>query len=92
MPQTILDHSDKPGTVSEEVDFQALHTIAKSLIYLTEGAEAAVLTAQAMLDSGLFAALHGLRYQKGLLQSTQLRLQSLEKRMTNIINLVRTST
>ena len=85
--------------MAEEVDFLELHTIAKSVIYLNEGADAILLTLDSMLASYLTEgiqtpaparsmALHGLRYRKGQFQSTQLRLRSLEKRMSNIINLV----
>ncbi|KAF2687739.1 hypothetical protein K458DRAFT_257591, partial [Lentithecium fluviatile CBS 122367] len=80
------------------VDFLEMHTVAKSVVYLIEGAEAIAMTVENMLASYTLTAssqhsnqalvtIQELRYRRGLFQSTQLRLKSLEKRMSNVINL-----
>lgn len=95
---TILSQAELPTTVAEEVDFLELHTVAKSVIYLNEGADAILLAIESMLTASLtldigaplsskLLAPRGLRYCKNQFQSTQLRLRSLEKRMGNIIQL-----
>lgn len=97
--QIILSRAENPGTAAEEVDFLEMHTVAKSVTYLNEGAEAVVSILESMLAGYMirelqpqsclrFVTVQGLRYRKGLFQSTQLRLRSLEKRMSNIVNLV----
>lgn len=91
-----------PGRLANRVDFVSLHNIAKHVIYLNEAADAMIFTLDGMrachsarnsqnpLGRALAPATdEGLRYRKGLFQSTQLRLKSIEKRMANIINLVR---
>jgi hypothetical protein len=92
----------QPGRLANRVDFVSLHNIAKYIIYLNEAADAMIFTldgmrachnvrnSQNLLGKALAPATdEGLRYRKGLFQSTQLRLKSIEKRMANIINLVR---
>lgn len=100
--QTILTQAEHPESAAQNVDFVEMHNVAKTIIYLNEGADAMISSVGSMLESHQMDAhdqqsasaamtIHGLRYQKGVFHSTQLRLQSLEKRMNNILNLVRFS-
>jgi len=84
------------------MDFVGLHNVAKHVIYLQEASEAALSTVQSLREhheqdikdrhtpvtDGVQDAL---RYRQSLFQSTQLRLKSLDRRMQNIIALVRPS-
>jgi len=103
----ILSQAEHSGSPGEEVDFLELHTVAKSVIYMNEGADAILHAIEDMLEtctsstflqnpsnsnpphSTTWLAPRSLRYSKGQFQSTKLRLKSLEKRMDNIIHLVR---
>lgn len=79
-------------------NFQGLHNIAKHSIYLRENCESALATLSDLREhhSGVAgkepnASQEGtkqaLKYQKTLLQSTQRRLESLDRRIANIIQL-----
>lgn len=88
----------EPGKAADRIDFVGLHNVSKHVIYLREAAEAILLTLESMrahhrhsMDSNLAAVSatqSSLRYRKTMFCSTQLRLQSLEKRMGNLIQLV----
>jgi hypothetical protein len=87
------------------VDFVGLHNVAKHVIFMKEGLEAALSTMTSMLESHeklyrhresnspsarIITATHAaLRYQRELLLSLSFRITSLERRMQNTINLVR---
>ncbi|KAF7195772.1 Notoamide biosynthesis cluster protein M' [Pseudocercospora fuligena] len=86
------------STMAHSVDFASLHNISKDCIYISEATEAAILTLDSMIAhlrshrliatlSMTDAALSHLTYRKLALQSTLLRVKSLEKRMANIISL-----
>lgn len=86
------------STMAQSVNFASLHNISKHCIYISEATEAAMLTVDSMIAhlrshrlitplSMTDAALSHLTYRKLALQSTQLRVRSLEKRMANIISL-----
>lgn len=95
----ILHRASKPGSAADRIDFVALHNISKHVIYLREGAEAALMTLQRLTRhhdrsnaQSAYSALRmstqdSLQYCQTLFQSTQLRLTSLEKRMGNLVNL-----
>jgi hypothetical protein len=74
--------------------------VSKHIAYLIEAADAFLLIVEDMraqsrslpcaTDAGLVEeTVAALAYQKGLFHSANLRLKSLDKRMQNIINLVR---
>ncbi|KAF2807118.1 uncharacterized protein BDZ99DRAFT_522750 [Mytilinidion resinicola] len=95
---TILTSAERPGQAADHVDFVSLHTVAKAIIYLNEGVDAMLLTLEDMAATYDEKLSHPatksasnlkaeIRYRRGLFRSTRLRLQSLEKRMSNIINL-----
>jgi hypothetical protein len=86
-------------------DFVGLHNVAKHIIFLKEGSDAVLATVAAMTthhdrpyqatgpnpSSRLAKETHAaLEYQKELFQSVSFRITSLDRRMQNIINLVRT--
>ncbi|KAF2492944.1 hypothetical protein BU16DRAFT_529200 [Lophium mytilinum] len=94
----ILTSVDRPGQAADHVDFVSLHTIAKAITYLNEGVDAMLLTLEDMAATydekmsqpATTSAINlkaEIRHRRGLFRSTRLRLQSLEKRMSNIINL-----
>jgi hypothetical protein len=86
---------------TEVVDFTGLHNISKHCTYLNEAVDASLATLETMLlhishaqrqnpapPTRLQAALlSSLIYRQNAFRSTQLRLRSLEKRMTNVISL-----
>lgn len=100
--QRTLEQANRLGSeISPE--FVGMHNIAKHIIFLKEGSDAALLTLKEIRKhhTGLPRGSSGgseawetteqtLRYNEGLFQSTNLRLVTLEKRMQNIINLVST--
>ncbi|KAF2129100.1 hypothetical protein P153DRAFT_341599 [Dothidotthia symphoricarpi CBS 119687] len=78
--------------------FTGLHNLAKHTIYLRENCESALATLEALQEHHNATTgdhpnqtqeftREALRYRKTLFQSTQRRLASLDKRMTNIIQL-----
>ncbi|KAI9777037.1 MAG: hypothetical protein M1816_004926 [Peltula sp. TS41687] len=82
-------------------EFVGMHNIAKHIIFLKEGSDAALLTLKEMRKHHTSLSRESsspseawetteqtLRYNEVLFQSTNLRLITLEKRMQNIINLV----
>lgn len=86
------------------IDFPGLHRLAKHAIYLKEACDAILHTVQSIHDQHkhlatrsplsqvpdqVFATQSSFKYRRNLFTSTQLRLISLEKRMQNIISLVR---
>ncbi|EME84380.1 uncharacterized protein MYCFIDRAFT_207257 [Pseudocercospora fijiensis CIRAD86] len=86
------------SAMAQSVDFASLHNISKHCIYISEATEAAILSVDSMIAhlrshrlvisaSMTDAALSHLTCRKLALQSTQLRIRSLEKRMANIISL-----
>jgi hypothetical protein len=83
-----------------QFDFVGLHNVSKHIAYLNEAADAFLLIVEDMRvqSRALLCATNtghveeivaALAYQKGLFHSGNLRLKSLDKRMQNIINLVR---
>lgn len=88
-----------PGRVTKKLlDFQGLHNLAKHNIYLRENCESALATIDDLRDShkgtcsdppnlAQEATRQALKYQKTLFQSTQRRLESLDRRLNNIIQL-----
>jgi hypothetical protein len=92
----------QPGGPGTQFDFVALHNVTKYIAYLTEAANAMLLVVDDLqmqsrsllrdMDDGLVEqVVASLAYQKGLFRSENLRLKSLDKRMQNIINLVRST-
>lgn len=86
------------------LDFVGLHNMAKHIIFLKEGSEAILATLTSILayHEELFqitgsdpaaqiakATQTALAYQKELFRSVSLRIASLDRRMQNVINLVR---
>lgn len=95
-----VEHSTLEGAQDRDstytpVDFPGLHNAFKHCTYLLEAVRAASKTLDAMSDhleststSDLTkGTADSLRYRKRTFQSTALRLESLEKRMSNIISL-----
>jgi hypothetical protein len=85
-------------------DFVGLHNMAKHIIFLKEGSDAVLATLTSMLayHEELFqitgpnptaqivkATQTALSYQRELFRSVSFRIGSLDRRMQNIINLVR---
>lgn len=81
-----------------DLDFAGLHNLSKHCTYLLEAAEAALLVLENMTVHHRFlhastttalsnATAASLTYRKTAFQSSNLRLQSLEKRMANLISL-----
>lgn len=99
MERWVLEQAqERTFSATDLVDFAGLHNISKHCIYMNEAVEAAVLTLGSMASQ--LAAENsrnnstltedvatGLGYRKQIFQSTQLRLKSLEKRITNTISL-----
>jgi hypothetical protein len=96
--QSTLGRAKGDDTETLAVDFTGLHNVSKHCVFVIEAVDAAMLTLEAMAEhlkeAGRWspsmlseAALHTVRHRRQMLQSTQLRLRSLEKRMTNIISL-----
>ncbi|KAL2354960.1 hypothetical protein BJ546DRAFT_1061247 [Cryomyces antarcticus] len=93
-----LNRAGERDAAAGSIEFLPLHNVSKHIIYLKEASDAAVLLVDdlcahhkrlteekpAILSASIQDAL---KYKKGLFQSTQLRLTSLEKRMQNIISL-----
>ncbi|OCK95889.1 uncharacterized protein K441DRAFT_704722 [Cenococcum geophilum 1.58] len=90
--------SKSAGQTAYESDFAGLHNVAKHVIYLLETSESALLTAESLCASHKqligdnpnapsASTQSSLLYRKGLFQSTQRRLVSLDRRMENIIGL-----
>jgi Mg2+ and Co2+ transporter CorA len=88
-----------PGRATKKLpDFQGLHNLAKHNIYLRENCDSALATLNGLQSH--HKAISGdqptpsqeftrqaFRYQKTLFQSTQRRLDSLDRRISNIIQL-----
>ena len=100
IPQRTLGMASTPGKAHElpRDHFTSLHNLAKHTTYLRENCDSALATLQGLRSH--HTALIGnnpepaqeftrqaLEYRKTLLQSTQRRLASLDKRMVNIIQL-----
>jgi hypothetical protein len=97
--QQTLEMARTPGRATKELpDFQGLHNLAKHNIYLRENCDSALATLSGLQNH--HKAVSGdqptppqeytkqaLRYQKTLFQSTQRRLDSLDRRISNIIQL-----
>jgi hypothetical protein len=97
--QDILEKARARDRASQ-FDFVGLHNVSKHIAYLNEAADALLLIVEDMrvqsralpcaTDAGhVEEIVAALAYQKGLFHSGNLRLKSLDKRMQNIINLVR---
>ena len=92
-------HANSTERHSESaIDFAVLHNMSKHCVHMNEVVDAAILALSAMnvhlegMQSRTNATtstnvIYALRYRIMMFQSTQLRLRSLEKRMTNIISL-----
>lgn len=84
-----------PEMLNSHMDFAGLHDMSKHCIYLLEGLEAATSTLDAMIKHLQGAAAYNssaravgaLSYRKRIMESTHLRVRSLEKRMANISSL-----
>ncbi|KAH7125590.1 hypothetical protein B0J11DRAFT_528770 [Dendryphion nanum] len=87
-----------PGKAGKELDFPGLHNLAKHTIYLRENCESALSTLDDLRThhNRLMGAdpnpvqrstQQALEYRKTMFQSTERRLDSLDKRMANIIQL-----
>ncbi|KAH7411825.1 hypothetical protein DE146DRAFT_771464, partial [Phaeosphaeria sp. MPI-PUGE-AT-0046c] len=96
--QTLEMAASPSRSQKEPPDFQGLHNIAKHNIYLRENCESALATLGDLRDHHKMATgeqpnpsqeatKQALKYQKTLLQSTQRRLESLDRRVANIIQL-----
>jgi hypothetical protein len=97
--QQTLEIAKTPGRVTKKLlDFQGLHNLAKHNIYLRENCESALATIDDLRDvhkgtcseppsPAQEATRQALKYQKTLFQSTQRRLESLDRRVDNIIQL-----
>lgn len=93
-----LDNTSTPGQAARAIDFVGLHNVAKHVIYLHESSEAALFTAESLRVKHKqligenptpcnISTQDALEYRKSLLQSTQRRIVSMDRRMGNIINL-----
>ncbi|KAF2471128.1 uncharacterized protein BDR25DRAFT_285558 [Lindgomyces ingoldianus] len=93
-----LDIARTPGKAGEEVKFPGLHNLAKHTIYLRENCESALSTVENLRthhmrlmrsDPSIWetSTQNALEYRKTMFQSTQRRLESLDKRMANILQL-----
>src|SRR4051794_37483203 len=80
------------------MEFTGLHNLAKHAIYLRENCESALATLESLRTHHLrllgsdpsiweISTQDALHYRKTMFQSTQRRLESLEKRMENILQL-----
>lgn len=98
--QQTLELAATPSRARKErlLDFQGLHNIAKHNIYLRENFESALATLGDLRDHhnsvlgetpnpSQAATKQALKYQKTLLQSTQRRLESFDRRIANVIQL-----
>lgn len=98
--QQTLELAATPSRARKErlLDFQGLHNIAKHNIYLRENFESALATLGDLRDHhnsvigktpnpSQEATKQALKYQKTLLQSTQRRLESFDRRIANVIQL-----
>lgn len=90
-----LENAQDVDSTTAMVDFAGLHNASKHCTYLLEAVRAAAKTLDAMSNHLESTATNdltkstviSLRYRKRTFQSTTLRLESLEKRMANIISL-----
>ncbi|KAF2797459.1 hypothetical protein K505DRAFT_415061 [Melanomma pulvis-pyrius CBS 109.77] len=93
-----LGNVSKLGIIGKEINFTGLHNLAKHTIYLRENCESALATLEGLYahHTRVFgehptaqpgATRRSLEYRKTMFQSTQRRLESLDKRMTNILQL-----
>ncbi|KAM5465147.1 hypothetical protein MferCBS49748_005087 [Microsporum ferrugineum] len=90
---------DASSASSPAVDLHHVHTIAKNAIFMLEGVDATLRSLDAAVTHHqelsqtrppIWRATHSsLLYRKELFHSTRLRIISVEKRLQNIINLVR---
>lgn len=88
-----------PGRATKDLlDFQGLHNLAKHNIYLRENCESALTTLDALRDHhksvigdhptlSQEATRQALSYHRTLVQSTERRLCSMDRRIVNIIQL-----
>lgn len=85
-----------PLTAAKNIDFVGMHNVSKHVIYLQEATSAALLTLKRLTQHHKLtievsdlsqATAESLQYSQSLFQTTELRLKSLEKRTTNLINL-----
>lgn len=95
----VLGKASTPVQAGKNVNFTMLHYLMKHTIYIRETCDSALSTLECFLayrDERIGIApptplqrstRNALRYQKTLLQSTQVRLLSLDKRMTNVLQL-----
>ncbi|KAF8247603.1 hypothetical protein K440DRAFT_643672 [Wilcoxina mikolae CBS 423.85] len=78
-----------------EVDFQRLHNLAKHIIHLKEGSDAILYSLEALqkchkdMGEGMVrdATKRNFDYTANLFRSTNVRLEALEKKVDNTINL-----
>lgn len=94
-----LESAQDTTSTNAHVDFAGLHNATKHCTYLQEAVKAACKTLDAMIEhletTTSYRSPHeigtrtvaALRYRKRIFQSTALRLESLDKRMANIISL-----
>ncbi|ORY04877.1 hypothetical protein BCR34DRAFT_463745, partial [Clohesyomyces aquaticus] len=93
-----LELAPTPGKAEKEMEFTGLHNLAKHAIYLRENCESALTILESLRTHHLrlmrsdpsiweMSTQDALDYRKTMFQSTQRRLESLEKRMENILQL-----
>lgn len=101
-PQKVLRMAEDTSQQNElNLDFPGLHMIQRTQVYLREAIESLTNTLVAVMDqhnrvtensdlalSSYQSTQKGLRYRQTILKSTDLRLQSMEKRTESTINLV----
>lgn len=90
----VLDRARTGDALNETtVDFTSMHNIAKHCIYMNEAVEASILTLDEMVShltrtrQASSSIISSPTYRKSTFKSTQLRLQSMDKRMANMISL-----
>lgn len=85
-----------PLTAAKNIDFVGMHNISKHVIYLQEATSSALLTLKRITQHHKHTievsplsqpTAESLQYSQSLFQTIQLRLTSLEKRTSNLINL-----
>jgi Mg2+ and Co2+ transporter CorA len=92
--QRILGSASLPGLAAERLDFVGLYNIAKLIIYMKESVKSMIYIIDNMIDSPFIRGhnpskqdLSSISYRKGVCESTQQRITSMEKRMENLIQL-----
>ncbi|KAF2203027.1 hypothetical protein GQ43DRAFT_367852, partial [Delitschia confertaspora ATCC 74209] len=96
--ETTIEEAKCPGKAGKDINFPGLHSIAKHIIFLQEASQIMLVLVEKLhalhketIDQSPTnqqkATERALEYRKSLIQSTQHRLSSVDKRMANILAL-----